>query len=117
MPFYDLAIEFKFRYLRNLGNTIVDFFSQVKGLFSTFGIVDAVDIIVVAVIVFAIIRVVRETRAIQLIKGMLFLVFFYFLFNFFVSSLPIFNILLLNFIPIILLFSSCIHLVVYIFSL
>lgn len=83
MPFYDLAIEFKFRYLRNLGNTIIDFFSQVKGLFGTFGIVDAVDIFVVAVIVFAIIRVVRETRAIQLIKGMLFLVFFYFLLNFF----------------------------------
>ncbi len=83
MPFYELAIEFKFRYLRNLGNTIIDFFSQVKGLFATFGIVDAVDILVVAIIVFAIIRVVRESRAIQLIKGLLFLVLFYFVVNFF----------------------------------
>lgn len=83
MPFYELAIEFKFRYLRNLGNTIIDFFSQVKGLFATFGIVDAVDILVVAIIVFAVIRVVRESRAIQLIKGLLFLVLFYFVVNFF----------------------------------
>ena len=83
MPIFDLAIEFKFRYLRNLGNTIVDFFSQVKGLFATFGVVDAVDIIFVAVIVFFIVRVIRETRAMQLIKGLLFLLFFYIVVNFF----------------------------------
>lgn len=83
MPLIQLVIQFKFRYLKNLGNTIIDFFSQVKGLFSTFRAVDFVDILFVAIILFLIIRVIRETRAMQLIKGLLFLVVVYFLVTFF----------------------------------
>lgn len=86
MPLIDLVIQFKFRYLKNLGNSIIDFFSQVKGLFSTFRAVDFVDIVFVAVILFLIIRVIRETRAMQLIKGLLFLVLVYFLVTFFGMS-------------------------------
>ena len=67
MPLYDLVIQFRFRYIKNLGNSIVDFFSQVKGLFSTFRAIDFIDILFVAVILFLVIRVIRETRAMQLI--------------------------------------------------
>lgn len=83
MPLYDLVIQFRFRYIKNLGNSIVDFFSQVKGLFSTFRAIDFIDIFFVAVILFLVIRVIRETRAMQLIKGLLFLVLVYFLVTFF----------------------------------
>ena len=83
MPLYDLVIQFRFRYIKNLGNSIVDFFSQVKGLFSTFRAIDFIDILFVAVILFLVIRVIRETRAMQLIKGLLFLVLVYFLVTFF----------------------------------
>lgn len=77
MPFLDLAIQFKFRYFKNLGNSIVDFFSQIKGLFRTFGIIDIVDILFVAVVIYLVVRVIRETRAMQLIKGFLLLVVVY----------------------------------------
>lgn len=83
MPLFDLAIEFKFRYIKNLGNSIIDFFSQVKGLFGTFGIIDAVDIAFVALMIYLLVRVVRETRAMQLIKGIFLLVFIYFVVTFF----------------------------------
>lgn len=83
MPLFNLAIEFKFRYIKNLGNSIIDFFSQVKGLFGTFGIIDAVDIAFVAVMIYLLVRVVRETRAMQLIKGIFLLVFLYFCVTFF----------------------------------
>ena len=49
MPLFDLFIQFRFRYLKNLGNSIIDFFSQIKGLFRTFGIIDVVDILFVAI--------------------------------------------------------------------
>lgn len=76
----DLAL--RFRYIKNLGNTIVDFFSQVKGLFGTFGFVDVFDILFVAVVIYMIIRIIRETRAMQLIKGLLFIVVLYLIVNF-----------------------------------
>lgn len=80
MPIFEVA--FKFRYFKNLLDTIVDTFNQVKGLFGTFGVIDAVDIIFVAVLLYLIIRVLRETRAIQLVKGLIFLAVIYFLVTF-----------------------------------
>lgn len=77
---FDLAL--RFRYFKNLGNTIVDFFNQVKGLFGTFGVIDVVDIAFVALVLYMVIRIVRETRAMQLIKGMLFLAVLYAIVNF-----------------------------------
>lgn len=79
MPF-DLAL--RFRYIKNLGNSIVDFFSQVKGLFGTFGFIDVIDILFVAVVIYMVIRIIRDTRAMQLIKGLLFLLALYILVNF-----------------------------------
>jgi diadenylate cyclase len=76
----DLAL--RFRYIRNLGNSIVDFFSQVKGLFGTFGFIDVFDIIFVAIVIYMVIRIIRDTRAMQLIKGLLFLAGLYLLVNF-----------------------------------
>lgn len=80
LDIYELA--FKFRYFKNLGRSVVDFFNQVNGLFGTFGVIDAVDIAFVAIVLFLIIRIVRETRAIQLIKGLLFLAILYAVVNF-----------------------------------
>ncbi|MFR5877087.1 MAG: diadenylate cyclase CdaA [Eubacterium sp.] len=77
-----IDMELRFRYIKNLGNTIVDFFNQVKGLFATFGVIDLVDILFVAVVLYIVIRIVRETRAIQLIKGIVFLLVLYFVVNF-----------------------------------
>ena len=76
----DLAL--RFRYIRNLGNSIVDFFSQVKGLFGTFGFIDVIDILFVAIIIYMVIRIIRDTRAMQLIKGLLFLSALYIIVNF-----------------------------------
>ncbi|MBQ7204011.1 MAG: diadenylate cyclase CdaA [Eubacterium sp.] len=66
------------RYIRNLGNSIADYFSQIKGLFGTFGVIDFVDILFVALVLYMIIRIIRETRAIQLVKGLVFIAFLYF---------------------------------------
>lgn len=77
MPLLDLFIQFRFRYLKNLGNSIIDFFSQIKGLFRTFGIIDVVDILFVAIVIYLVVRVIRETRAMQLIKGFLLLTIVY----------------------------------------
>ena len=77
-----IEIAFKFRYFKNLFNSIVDTFNQVKGLFGTFGVIDAVDILFVAVLLYLIIRVLRESRAIQLVKGLIFLALIYFLVTF-----------------------------------
>lgn len=82
MPFDIIDLALRFRYIKNLGNTIVDFFSQVKGLFATFGVIDAVDIMFVALVLYFIIRIIRETRAMNLIKGILFLAFVYFVVSF-----------------------------------
>jgi diadenylate cyclase len=79
MPF---DLQLKFRYIKNLGNSIVDFFNQVKGLFGTFGIIDLVDILFVAIVLYIVIRIMRETRAMQLIKGLVFLIFLYFIVTF-----------------------------------
>ena len=77
-----LEITFKFRYIRNLGNTIVDYFNQIKGLFGSFGVIDFIDILFVAMVLYAIIRIIRETRAMQLIKGLIFLAALYFVVSF-----------------------------------
>lgn len=82
MPIDFIDLAFKFRYFKNLGNTIIDFFNQVKGLFGTFGIIDAVDILFVAIVLYMVIRIVRETRAMQLIKGLVFIAILYFVVNF-----------------------------------
>ena len=65
MYIFDVAL--RFRYIKNLWNTIIDYFSQIKGLFSTFNLIDLVDIIFVAVMLYIVIRILRETRAMQLI--------------------------------------------------
>lgn len=80
LEFIELAL--RFRYVKNLWNTIVDFFSQVKGLFGTFNLIDLVDILFVAVVLYLIIRIIRETRAMQLIKGLFFFAALYFLVSF-----------------------------------
>lgn len=79
----ELAIQFKFRYFKNLWRSILEFFTQVKGLFGTFGIIDVVDIIAVTIMLFLVIRILRETRAFQLIKGLLLLAIGYFAVTFF----------------------------------
>lgn len=82
MPLDFIDLAFRFRYFKNLGNTIVDYFNQVKGLFGTFGIIDVVDILFVAIVLYMVIRIVRETRAMQLIKGLVFIAILYFVVNF-----------------------------------
>lgn len=77
MPIFDLAIQFRFRYFKNLWTSILEFFTQVKGLFGTFGIIDAVDILAVTVMLYLVIKILRETRAFQLVKGLLLLVIIY----------------------------------------
>ncbi len=68
----------QFRYVKNLWNSVVDYFNQIKGLFSAFKIIDAVDILFVAVMLYVIIRVIRDTRAMQLIKGIILFAVLYF---------------------------------------
>jgi diadenylate cyclase len=82
MPLDVINLALRFRYIKNLGNTIVDYFSQVKGLFATFGIIDAVDILFVALVFYFIIRIIRETRAISLIKSIVLLAIVYFVVSF-----------------------------------
>lgn len=77
-----LEITFKFRYFKNLVNSVIDTFSQIKGLFSTFGFIDVIDIIFVALVLYLVIRVFRESRAMQLVKGLVLLVVIYFLVTF-----------------------------------
>lgn len=68
----------QFRYVKNLWNSVIDFFNQVYGLFSTFKLIDAVDILFVAVMLYVIIRIIRDTRAMQLIKGIILIAVLYF---------------------------------------
>lgn len=82
MPVFDLAIQFRFRYFKNLWSSILEFFTQVKGLFGTFGVIDVVDIVAVAIMLFLTIRILRETRAFQLVKGLLLLAILYFVVTF-----------------------------------
>lgn len=77
-----IELALRFRYIRNLGNSIIAFFSQVKGLFGTFGFIDVIDILFVTVIIYMIIRIIRDTRAMQLIKGLLFIAGLYIVVNF-----------------------------------
>ncbi len=80
MQFLELAL--RFRYFKNLWNSVIDYFSQIKSLFSTFNLIDLVDIIFVAVVLYIVIRILRETRAMQLIKGLIFVAALYFLVSF-----------------------------------
>ena len=80
MPIIEMAL--RFRYVKNLWNSIIDYLSQIKGLFMTFNLIDLVDILFVAVMLYIVIRIIRETRAIQLVKGLLFLALLFFLVNF-----------------------------------
>ena len=80
LSYFELAL--RFRYVKNLWNTIIDFFNQVKGLFGTFNMIDVVDILFVAVVLYLVIRIIRETRAMQLIKGLFFFAVLYFLVSF-----------------------------------
>lgn len=73
-----VELALRFRYVRNLWNSVVDYFSQIKGLFSTFKFIDAVDILFVAVMLYVIIRIIRDTRAMQLIKGIILFAVLYF---------------------------------------
>ncbi len=80
MQYIELAL--RFRYVKNLWNSVVDYFSQVKSLFSTFNLIDLVDILFVAVVLYIVIRILRETRAMQLIKGLIFVAVLYFVVSF-----------------------------------
>ncbi len=80
MQIYELAL--RFRYIKNLWSTIIDYFSQVKGLFGNFKFIDLIDILFVAAVLYVVIRIIRETRAMQLIKGILFIAFLYFAVSF-----------------------------------
>ena len=82
MPLYFLEITFQFRYFKNLGNTIIDYFNQIKGLFGSFGVIDLIDILFVAIVLYAVIRIIRETRAMQLVKGIVFFIALYFVVSF-----------------------------------
>lgn len=77
-----ILLALRFRYIRNLGNTIVNLFNQIKGLFATFGVIDFIDILFVAIIIYVVVRIIRETRAMQLIKGIVFILVFYLVVNF-----------------------------------
>ncbi len=80
MSYFDIAL--RFRYVKNLWNTILDYLSQIKGLIMTINFIDVVDILFVAVMLYIVIRIIRETRAIQLVKGLIFVALLYFLVNF-----------------------------------
>ena len=77
-----VLLGFQFRYFKNLLNSLIDYFNQVKSLFGTFNIIDAVDILFVAVVLYLVIRLLRETRALQLIKGLIFVAILYFIVTF-----------------------------------
>lgn len=82
MPINIFELALQFRYVKNLWNTIVDYFNQVTGLFGSFRAVDVIDILFVAIVLYIIIRFIRETRALQLIKGLIFFAVLYFIVNF-----------------------------------
>lgn len=82
MPIDYITLALRFRYVRSLGNTIVNLFNQIKGLFATFGLIDLIDILFVAFVLYMVIRIIRETRAMQLIKGIVFLLVLYAVVNF-----------------------------------
>lgn len=73
-----IELALRFRYVKNLWNSVVDYINQIRGLFSTFKIIDAVDIIFVAFMLYVIIRIIRDTRAMQLIKGIILIAVLYF---------------------------------------
>lgn len=77
-----LNLPFRFRYFKNLWGSIVEFLTQAKGLFATFGVIDVVDIVFVTVMIYLVIRILRETRAFQLIKGLILLALLYFIVTF-----------------------------------
>ncbi|MCR5207151.1 MAG: diadenylate cyclase CdaA [Eubacterium sp.] len=77
-----LNLALRFRYFKNLGNSVVDIFNQIRGLFSSFKFIDLIDIIFVAAMLFVIIRIIRDTRAMQLVKGIIFIAALYFLVTF-----------------------------------
>lgn len=77
-----ILLAFQFRYVKNLWNSLIDYFNQIKGLFGTFNFIDAVDILFVAIVLYIVIRMLRETRALQLIKGLIFVAILYFLVTF-----------------------------------
>jgi diadenylate cyclase len=78
-----ILLALRFRYVKNLWNSIVDFFNQVRGLFKTINLIDVVDILFVAIMIYIIIRIIRETRAMQLLKGLGLFILLYFAVSFF----------------------------------
>ena len=48
MPFELIEVALRFRYVKNLWNSIIDYISQVKGLFGSFRAIDVLDILFVA---------------------------------------------------------------------
>ena len=77
-----ITMALHFRYVKNLWNSVMDFFNQIQGLFGTFKIIDAVDILFVALLLFFVFRVLRDTRAMQLIKGIILIAVLYFIVTF-----------------------------------
>lgn len=51
--------------------TIFDYATKLKNVFSSFGFIDLLDILLVAFIIYQAIKLLRDTRAFQLIKGLL----------------------------------------------
>ncbi len=51
--------------------TITDYATKLKNVFSSFGFIDLLDILLVAFIIYQAIKLLRDTRAFQLIKGLL----------------------------------------------
>ncbi len=51
--------------------TISDYATKLKNVFSSFGFIDLLDILLVAFIIYQAIKLLRDTRAFQLIKGLL----------------------------------------------
>ena len=73
-----IELALRFRYVKNLWSSFVDYINQIRGLFSTFKFIDAIDILFVAVMLYIIIRIIRDTRAMQLIKGIILFAVLYF---------------------------------------
>ncbi|MDO4731655.1 MAG: diadenylate cyclase CdaA [Clostridia bacterium] len=51
----------------------LNFFNDLKNIFTTFTLFDAIDVIIVALLIFGFIKLIRETRAEQLVKGIIML--------------------------------------------
>ena len=86
LPFQLIELALRFRYVKNLWNSVIDFFNQVHGLFSTFKIIDAVDILFVAFMLYVILRIIRDTRAMMLIRGIILFAALYLVVTFFGMS-------------------------------